>query len=116
MAFCIPQPSSGGWDRQPDAMLLRWSLADPVASVAINRPLQKELLPRAHRPPAPRLPPPVLRPPMPVRFKMSQKRMNMSREGIDAFCDFCKMGTVITQVTYAKTDLSARNAGLWLRR
>ena len=80
MAFCIPQPSSGGWDRQPDAMLLRWSLADPVASVAINRPLQKELLPRAHRPPSSVLRPPssVLRCLLPVRFKMSQNRMNMS--------------------------------------
>ena len=79
MAFCIPQPSSGGWDRQPDAMLLRWSLADPVASVAINRPLQKELLPRAHRPPSSVFrPPPPPRCPSPVRFKMSQNRMNMS--------------------------------------
>ena len=42
MAFCIPQPSSGGWDRQPDAMLLRWSLADPVASVAVDPELADE--------------------------------------------------------------------------
>jgi len=42
MAFGIPQASSGG-GRQRDAMPLRWSLADPVASVAINMALQKEL-------------------------------------------------------------------------
>ena len=43
MAFCIPQLSRGGWGRQRDAMPLRWSLADPVASLAINMALQKEL-------------------------------------------------------------------------
>ena len=43
MAFCIPQPFRGGWGRQHDAMPLRWSLADPEASVAINMALQKEL-------------------------------------------------------------------------
>jgi hypothetical protein len=32
------------WDRQREAMPLRWSLADPVASVAINMALPKELL------------------------------------------------------------------------
>ncbi len=32
------------WGRQPEPMPLRWSLADPVASVAINMPLQKELI------------------------------------------------------------------------
>jgi len=31
------------WGRQRDALPLRWSLADPVASVAMNRALQKEL-------------------------------------------------------------------------
>ena len=31
------------WGRQREPMPLRWSLADPVASVAINMPLQKEL-------------------------------------------------------------------------
>ena len=31
------------WGRQREAMPLRWSLADPVASVAINMALQKEL-------------------------------------------------------------------------
>ena len=31
------------WGRQHEPMPLRWSLADPVASVAINMPLQKEL-------------------------------------------------------------------------
>ena len=31
------------WGRQHDAMPLRWSLADPVASAAINMALQKEL-------------------------------------------------------------------------
>ena len=31
------------WGRRREAMPLRWSLADPVASVAINMALQKEL-------------------------------------------------------------------------
>ena len=31
------------WGRQHEPMPLRWSLADAVASVAINMPLQKEL-------------------------------------------------------------------------
>ena len=31
------------WGRQHEPIPLRWSLADPVASVAINMPLQKEL-------------------------------------------------------------------------
>ena len=31
------------WGRQRDAMPLRWSLAEPVAPVAINMALQKEL-------------------------------------------------------------------------
>ena len=31
------------WGRQHEPMPLRWSLADPVASVAINMPFQKEL-------------------------------------------------------------------------
>ena len=42
------------WGRQRQPMPLRWSLADPVASLAINMPLQKELfassrLPRRRR-------------------------------------------------------------------
>ena len=43
MAFYIPKSSSGGWGRHHDAMPLRWSFADPVASVAINMAPQKEL-------------------------------------------------------------------------
>ena len=31
------------WGRQRGAMPLRWSLADPVTSLAINMALQKEL-------------------------------------------------------------------------
>ena len=94
MAFCIPQPSSGGRGRRRDALPLRWSLADPVASLLQTGRSKRSFLPRAHRPPSS-----ALRLPSPVRFKMSQKRMTMSRKGIDAFCDYCKMRTVITQVT-----------------
>jgi len=40
----ILHPTALQWrGRQRDAMPLRWSLADPVASAAINMALQKEL-------------------------------------------------------------------------
>ena len=60
MAFCIPQPSSGGWDRQPDAMLLRWSLADPVASLLQTGRSKRSfcLVPTDLRPPSSDLRPP----------------------------------------------------------
>ncbi len=41
---CILHPTDLPWSgRQHEPMPLRWSLADPVASVAINMPFQKEL-------------------------------------------------------------------------
>ena len=60
-------------------------------------------MPTDHRPPSSV---PVPRCLLPVRFKMSQTRMNMSREGIDVFCDYCKIGTVITQVTHTQKQIS----------